>query len=119
MQITLTEQLIMAVMTAAATLGVGWLTLRGVVRKAQQEEMATNATARVELERLLMARIDQLQQHISALEARITAKDARIQELETRVDELEAENARLKAELERICKERGGKRGIGISKGDS
>ncbi len=107
MQITLTEQIIVAILTCAGTLAVGWLGLRGVMRKAQQEEAATNTTARLELERLLMARIDQLQQHIAALEARIAAKDERIQELEKRVDELEGENARLKAELERICKERG------------
>jgi len=94
----------MALVTAAGTLAVGWLGLRGVMRKAQQEEAATNTTARLELERLLMARIDQLQQHIAALEARIAAKDERIQELEARVDELEAENTRLKAELERICR---------------
>ncbi len=109
-QITLTEQIIVAILTCAGTLAVGWFGLRGVIRKSQQEEMATNTTARVELERLLMARIDQLQQHITALEARIAAKDARIVELERRVDELEhekdewqTERAQLKAELARLC----------------
>ena len=115
----------MALVTAAGTLAVGWLGLRGVMRKAQQEEAATNTTARLELERLLMARIDQLQQHIAALEARVAAKDARIGELEKRVDELETELAkhraerdwwrgeaeRLKARLEDLCNERGGATG--------
>lgn len=113
MQITLTEQIIVAFVTMAGTLGVGWLTLRGVLRKADQEATATGAIARAELERLLMARIDQLQIHITALEERITLKDARIAELETRVDELEAERdqwkneaAQLRAELAKICGER-------------
>lgn len=108
MQITLTEGIILALITFAGTLVTGWYGFRGMLRKADQEATATDATARAELERLLMARIDQLQDHIAKLELRIAAKDDRIQELEHRVDELETENARLRAELARICGERSG-----------
>lgn len=123
MQITLTE-IIVALIGLAGILGGGWWKFTSDMqrmrhesqtaqRKAALEEMATNTTARLELEKLLMARIDQLQAHIAALEARITTKDARIAELERRVDELEREKdqwelerAQLKGELARLCAER-------------
>ncbi len=109
----LTEGIIVALIALAGALGTGWFKLRSDIhnaraatRKVDQEQTATSAIARAELERLLMARIDQLQQHITTLEARVAAKDQRIAELEKRVDELESENARLKAELAQLCEEK-------------
>ena len=114
----------MAIITAAATLGVGWLGLRGVLRKAAQDETATNTTARLELERLLMARVDQLQKHLQENEEDLKttrmdlkATQAELDEtreevatlreenaaLRGRVRDLETENAALRAELKLIC----------------
>lgn len=110
----ITEGIIVALVVLAGGMVKGWFDLKGALRKADQEATATGAIARAELERLLMARIDQLQIHITALEERITLKDARIAELEKRVDELEVERdqwkdeaAQLRAELAKICKEKG------------
>lgn len=114
MQITLPETIIVALLTCAATLGVGWWRFRGELRKSAQEEMAINATARLEFERLMMARLDQQNQLLQANErelASVRLEVATLREenagLRARVRDLETENATLRAELKRICGERG------------
>lgn len=109
-----TEGIIVALLALSGALAKGWLDLRGMIRKNQQEEMAINTTARLELERLLMARIDQLQTHLRTNEEALGAvrvEVATLREenacLRIRVRDLEAENAALRAELKRICAERG------------
>lgn len=119
-----TEAVIVALVTGVVTLGGAWWRFRADLRKSAQEEMATNATARLELERLLMARVGQLQKHLQENEEDLKttrmdlkATQAELDEtreevatlreenaaLRGRVRDLETENAALRAELKRIC----------------
>jgi septal ring factor EnvC (AmiA/AmiB activator) len=117
-----TEGIIVALLALSGALAKGWFDLRGMIRKNQQDEMAVNTTARLELERLLMARVDQLQKHLQENEQDLKAAQQDLRAMGTevatlreenaalrgRVRDLETENAALRAELKRICGERDG-----------
>jgi septal ring factor EnvC (AmiA/AmiB activator) len=117
-----TEGIVVALLVLTGGLAKGWFDLRGMIRKSQQEEMAINTTARLELERLLIARVDQLQKHVRENEEELDAAREELHgvreevatlraenaTLRIRVRDLETENATLRAELKRICAERGG-----------